>query len=57
MNGEGFEAFVSDDQEVKAGQKLLAFNRDAIKAAGYSDTVAVLVTNSDELENMDCGLK
>ena len=35
----------------------LAANRDAIKAAGYSDTVAVLVTNSDELENMDCGLK
>ncbi len=56
MNGEGFETFVSEGEEVKAGQKLIAFDRDAIKKAGYSDTVAVLLTNSDDLEGVECGL-
>ncbi len=57
MNGEGFEAFVSDDEEVKAGQKLLAFDSETIKNAGYSDVVAVLLTNSDDLDGVECGLK
>ena len=57
MNGEGFTAFVEDGQEVKAGQKLIAFDRDAIKAAGYNDTVVMLLTNSDDLEGVECGLK
>ncbi len=56
MNGDGFTAFVEADQEVKAGQKLLAFDRDKIKAAGYSDTVVVLLTNSDDFEGVECGL-
>ena len=34
-------------------------DRDAewerFKAAGYSDTVAVLLTNSDDLEGVECG--
>ena len=57
MNGEGFAAFVEADQEVKAGHKLLAFDRDAIKEAGYNDTVVMLLTNSDDLEGVECGLK
>ena len=28
-----------------------------IKAAGYSDTVAVLLTNSEDLEGVECGAK
>jgi PTS system sucrose-specific IIC component len=55
MQGDGFEAFVKDGDEVKAGQKLLSFDRDKIKAAGYSDTVVVLLTNSDDLANVACG--
>ncbi|MBO4288991.1 MAG: PTS glucose transporter subunit IIA [Lachnospiraceae bacterium] len=57
MNGEGFEAFVEDDTEVKAGQKLLRFDTDAIHKAGYDDTVVVLLTNSDDMEDVECGLK
>ena len=57
MQGEGFTAFVKDGDEVKAGQKLIAFDRDAIKKAGYSDTVAVLLGNSDDLDGVECGLK
>ena len=42
---------------VKAGQKLIAFDRAKIKAAGYPDTVVVLLTNSDDLQNVICGVQ
>ncbi|MDE5696818.1 MAG: glucose PTS transporter subunit IIA [Lachnospiraceae bacterium] len=48
MNGDGFELFVSEGDKVKAGQKLLTFDIAKIKAAGYSTTTAVLLTNSDD---------
>ena len=35
----------------------IRFDRQKIKAAGYSDTVAVLLTNSDDLEGVECGAK
>ena len=56
MQGDGFEAFVADGDTVKAGQKLLSFDREKIQQAGYSDTVVVLLTNSDDLEDLHCGL-
>ena len=57
MQGEGFTAFVEEGDEVKAGQKLLSFDRDAVKNAGYNDTVVMLLTNSDDLEGVECGLQ
>ena len=57
MQGEGFTAFVEEGEEVKAGQKLLGFDRAAIAKAGYNDTVVMLLTNSDDLEGVECGLK
>lgn len=48
MKGDGFELFVAEGDHVKAGQRLLAFDIDKIKAAGYSTTTAVLLTNSDD---------
>ena len=48
MNGDGFELFCAEGDNVKAGQKLMTFDIDKIKAAGYSTTTAVLVTNSDD---------
>ena len=57
MNGDGFTCLVKEDDEVKAGQPLIRFDRAKIKAAGYSDTVVVLLTNSDDLENVECGVK
>ena len=32
-------------------------NLPAIKAAGYSDCVVMLLTNSDDLDGVECGLK
>ena len=55
MQGDGFTCLVKEGDEVKAGQTLIVFDRDKIKAAGYSDTVAVLLTNSDDLEGVECG--
>lgn len=48
MNGDGFELLVSEGQKVTKGQKLIGFDMDKIKAAGYSTTTAVLLTNSDD---------
>ena len=50
MNGEGFRCFVQEGQQVKAGEKLIAFDREKIAAAGHPDVVVVLVTNSDDYE-------
>ena len=52
MNGEGFESFVKEGDRVKAGDKLLHFQRQAIREAGYSDMVVVLVTNSFEFDEV-----
>ena len=57
MNGDGFTAYVAEGDEVKAGQRLLGFDSAKIKAAGYSDCVVMLLTNSDDLEGVECGLK
>ena len=51
MKGEGFECFVKEGEKVKAGQKLIAFDIDKIRQAGYSATTAVLLTNSDDYSN------
>ena len=55
MQGDGFTCLVKEGDAVKAGQPLIRFDRAKIKAAGYSDTVAVLLTNSDDLEGVECG--
>lgn len=48
MNGEGFVLFAAEGDKVKTGQKLMTFDIEKIKAAGYSTTTAVLLTNSDD---------
>lgn len=52
LQGDGFQCFVQEGQKVKAGERLISFDRDKIAAAGYSDVVAVLVTNADDYENL-----
>ena len=57
MNGDGFDCLVKEGDQVKAGQPLIRFSREKIKAAGYSDTVAVLLTNSEDLDGVEIGAK
>ena len=40
---------------MKKGQKLMEFDIEKIKAAGHPDTVVVLLTNSDDYEDVTFG--
>ena len=53
IDGDGFELLCAEGDQVKAGQILMKFDIDKIKAAGYSTTTAVLVTNSDDYAGLD----
>ena len=55
MNGDGFVDFVAEGDQVKAGQKIMTFDRAKIKAAGHPDCVVFLLTNSDDYENVKIG--
>ncbi|MBR6377774.1 MAG: PTS glucose transporter subunit IIA, partial [Oscillospiraceae bacterium] len=57
MKGDGFKGFVHDGDQVKAGQKLIEFDINKIKKAGYSPVVAVLLTNSDDIDGYEVGAK
>ena len=48
MKGDGFQLLISQGDRVTAGQKLMTFDIEKIKAAGYHTTTAVLLTNSDD---------
>ncbi|MBR0043997.1 MAG: PTS glucose transporter subunit IIA, partial [Synergistaceae bacterium] len=55
MNGDGFVDFVSEGDKVTKGQKLMSFDRAKIKAAGKPETVVVLLTNSDDYQDVKFG--
>lgn len=48
MNGDGFEAKVSQGNKVKAGDVLGKFDSNKIAAAGLDDTTMVIVTNTGD---------
>ena len=54
MNGDGFDPQVAEGDQVKAGQLLLNFDIDKIKAAIHPDTVVVLLTNADDYDDVKC---
>ena len=56
MNGDGFQVFVKEGEEVKAGQKLITFDRKKIAAAGHPDCVVTLLTNSDDYTDLKINL-
>lgn len=47
MNGDGFSPKVAQGAKVKKGDLLLEFDLEKIKAAGYSITTPVIITNTD----------
>lgn len=53
LDGKGFRAFVEAGETVKTGQKLLEFDMKLIRDAGYSLVTPVLVTNSDDFEQVE----
>ncbi|WP_081168593.1 beta-glucoside-specific PTS transporter subunit IIABC [Lactococcus garvieae] len=48
LEGENFEAFISQGQNIKKGDLLLKFDIAAIEEAGYSTQVPIIVTNTSD---------
>ncbi|MDC7287227.1 glucose PTS transporter subunit IIA [Blautia schinkii] len=48
LEGKYYTAHVKDGDQVKAGQLLISFDIEQIKAAGYDVTTPLIVTNSDD---------
>ena len=53
LNGEGFEVFVKEGQEVKAGDKLAEMAIDSIKAAGKDTAIMVVFTNLSDKQTFE----
>ncbi len=52
LNGQYFTAHVAEGDTVKAGQPLLTVDLAGIASAGYDLTTPVIVTNSDDYEEV-----
>jgi len=50
LEGKGFTAHVSQGDRVKAGDKLISFDIDLIKDAGYVTEIPVIITNQDQYQ-------
>lgn len=55
MNGDGFEPFVKEDQEVKKGEVIMRFDRAKVKAAGHPDCVVVVLSEPEDYEDVKAG--
>lgn len=53
MDGKGFTRYVEAGDVVAAGQPILSFDPEAIKAADCDDVVTCVVSNPAELESVD----
>lgn len=53
MKGEGFDVRATVGQKVQPGDLLLNFDREAVYKAGYIDTVVVLITNGNEVGEVE----
>lgn len=48
LQGKHFTAFVKQNDKVKAGDKLISFDKKAIEEEGYSCEIPVVITNSSD---------
>ncbi len=55
LKGKHFEAFTANGSKVKKGDKLLSFDLEVLKAAGYDTTVAVLASTPENVEALTLG--
>lgn len=52
LGGRFFKALVKVGDRVKAGQKLIEFERESVVKAGYDVTTPVIVTNTDDFDEI-----
>lgn len=53
MNGDGFECFVKEGDKVKAGDRLIRFDPEKIKAAGHPTVTMMVVTDEGSAEGIE----
>nr|MBK5235201.1 PTS glucose transporter subunit IIA [Clostridium sp.] len=56
MKGEGFEAYAQKGQQVKAGDKLLTFDNDLIKAKAKTNLSVLVLTENEIMESVEFNL-
>ena len=56
MKGEGFETYVEKGQQVKAGDKLVSFDNDLIKAKVKSNLSVLVLTDNEIMESVEFNL-
>lgn len=52
MNGDGFELFVNQGDHVEAGQPLISFDPEKIRAAGYPLTTILIMTHPGQAKDL-----
>ncbi|MGG7178349.1 PTS sugar transporter subunit IIA [Clostridium paraputrificum] len=53
LNGEGYELFIKEGEEVSVGSHLAKVDINLIKARGYSVITPILIANMDDIKNID----
>lgn len=53
LNGEGFDAKVKMNDHVKAGDTLITFDLEGLKAKGYDMTTPIIITNSNDYKSIE----
>lgn len=53
LKGEGFQSFVEEGQKVKAGEKLIEFDKKLVEAKGLCPDVIMIFIEDDELPSME----
>ena len=53
LNGQYFEAYVTDGARIKKGELLLSFDLDQIKGLGYDVVTPVVITNSVDYHQVE----
>lgn len=54
LDGQHFEAHVEAGNKVKKGDLLVSFDIEAIKKAGFEITTPIIITNSDDYQDVQC---
>lgn len=52
MNGDGFEQHVKQGDKIKKGTRIVSFDIDKIKKAGYDTTVSILISNTADFTDV-----
>lgn len=53
LQGEGFETYIKEGDNVNVGDKLITFDLDLIKNKGFETDIAIVVTNSEKFKTFN----